>query len=320
MPRVPRYLLVSPITHAGVLPVMPTLVQGGTVVLQQGFDPERWLHTVHTEHVNYGFVVPTILYALLDHGIPPGYDVSSLETVLYGAAPMSPARIAEGLERLGPILMQGYGQTESLGLGTSLRPDEHQPDHHPELLSSCGRPVPGVRVALLDDDGQPVGPGDVGELCLRSRVVMDGYHRQPEQSAAALAGGWLHTGDLARRDDRGFYQIVDRKKDLIISGGFNIYPKEIENVIAARRDVSAVAVIGVPDDRWGEAVTAIVAGRPGAIIDPEAILREVRAAKGPHQAPKTVHIRDRLPTTPAGKIDKRALRAEFWAGERRQVH
>jgi fatty-acyl-CoA synthase len=310
LPECPRYLLSAPITHAGSLPILPTLCRGGTVVLQQSFDPEAWLATVATERINYTFVVPTMLCVLLDHGGIERHDVSSLETILYGSAPMTPARIAEAWHSFGPVLMQGYGQSECLGMCTSLRKDEHDPIHRPELLSTCGRPVAQTQVAVLGDDGAPLPRGEIGELCLRSPAVMTGYHNQPEKTEKALHGGWLHTGDLAVCDDTGFYSIVDRIRDVIVSGGFNVYPREIEDVIATEPGVSATAIIGLPHDKWGEAVTAFVVAREGQTVDVQALLATVRNRKGPHQVPKAVHVVEELPLTAAGKIDKKLLRAQ----------
>lgn len=166
----------------------------------------------------------------------------------------------------------------------------------------------GVTVAALDDAGHPAAPSEVGELCLRSPVVMSGYWKQPELTAETLHDGWLHTGDLTVRDDDGFYHLVDRKKDLIISGGFNIYPREVEDVLATDPDVAMAAVVGVPDAKWGEAVVAFVVPRPGQHVDGQALTRLVRERKGPHMAPKRVEVVDALPTTSLGKIDKKALR------------
>ena len=173
---------------------------------------------------------------------------------------------------------------------------------------------------MLDDDGAIPAPGEVGEICVRSRVVMSGYWKQPDETEQALRGGWLHTGDLATRDEQGFLHIVDRHRDVIVSGGFNIYPREVEDVIAGDLRVAHVAVIGVPDDRWGEAVTAVVVPRAGLAVDVDALITRVRERKGPHQAPKRVEVVERLPTTPAGKIDKKALRARYWSGQNRHVH
>jgi fatty-acyl-CoA synthase len=320
LPATPRYLACGPITHASVLPIVPTLARGGTVVLNHGFDPERWLDTITRERVNYAFVVPTMLYTLLDRTDPRRYDLSSLRSIIYGSAPMSPARLTETLDALGPILTQGYGQSETLGLATTLRADEHNLADRPELLSSCGRPVPGAQLAILDDEGSEVADGDVGELCVRAGFVMDGYWNQPELTEDALRGGWLHTGDLATRDDDGFLYIVDRKKDMIISGAFNIYPRDVEDILTADPDVSAAAVIGVPDPKWGEAVTAFVVARPGGHLDVERLRSAVRARKGAHHVPKQVREVTALPVTSLGKIDKKALRAPFWQGRGRAVN
>ena len=312
LPERPRFLLSAPITHAGSLPILPTLCRGGTVVLQSSFDPEAWLTSIAAQRINYAFAVPTMIYGLLDHGGIDRYDTSSLQTLLYGAAPMTPARISEAWHALGPVLQQGYGQTECLGMCTTLRKDEHDPVRRPETLATCGRAATETRVAILDDDGAPVPDGGVGELCLRSPAVMTGYHNQPELTEAALDGGWLHTGDLAARDERGFISIVDRKKDIIITGGFNVYPREVEDVIATVPGVSSAAVVGLPDDKWGEAVTAFVVQRQGREVDVTTLQAVVRAKKGAHQVPKSVHIVPALPLTTAGKIDKKVLRG--WNG------
>jgi fatty-acyl-CoA synthase len=303
-----------------MLPVVPTLVRGGTVVLHQGFDPDAWLHTIAEENINYAFVVPTMLYTMLDNTDPAARDTTSLETLVYGAAPMSAPRLKEAQDAFGPVLMQVYGQTECVGMSTSLRKDEHDPIRRPDLLTSCGRPVLGVHVELLDDEGGPVAADAIGELCVRSRAVMNGYWKRPAETAAALKGGWLRTGDMARRDDGGFFHLVDRKKDMIVTGGFNVFAKEVEDVIATDQAVSAVAVIGVPDEKWGESITAFVVPRPGATIDAGALTKLVRVHKGPHQAPKRLEVVSELPMTAVGKVDKKALRAAHWGGQTRQVH
>jgi fatty-acyl-CoA synthase len=316
LPLDPRTLIATPITHAGVLPVLPTLLRGGTVVLQAGFNPEQWLAAVQTHRINYVFTIPTLLYALLDHGGLDRFDLSSLETVVYGASPMSPARIDDAQEAFGPILLQGYGQTECVGMATCLLPSEHDPANR----TSCGRAVAGALVEVLDEDGQTVPDGTVGEICVRSRSVMSGYWKRPAETAEVLRNGWLRTGDMAYRSDAGFFHIVDRKKDMVISGGFNVYPREIEDVLADDPSVSMVAVIGVPDPKWGEAVKAFVVPRPGATPDTAALIASVRARKGPHYAPKSIEVVDQLPLTKVGKVDKKVLRATYWAGLERAVH
>jgi len=316
LPVDPRTLIATPITHAGVLPVLPTLLRGGTVVLQTGFDAEQWLAAVQDHRINYVFTIPTVLYALLDHGGLDRFDLSSLETVVYGASPMSPSRIDEAQNAFGPNLLQGYGQTECVGMATSLLPSEHDPEN----WTSCGRAVAGALVDVLDEDGQPVPNGTVGELCVRSRAVMSGYWKRPTETAEVLRNGWLRTGDMALRSETGFFHIVDRKKDMVVSGGFNVYPREIEDVLAGDPSVSMVAVIGVPDPKWGEAVKAFVVPRPGTTPDTDALMASVKQRKGPHHAPKSIEVVDQLPLTKVGKIDKKALRATYWAGLERAVN
>jgi fatty-acyl-CoA synthase len=227
--------------------------------------------------------------------------------------------MAEALDRIGPVFCQLYGQTECAGLATSLWRAEHdRTDLH--RLTSCGKPIPGVRVAVLDDEGRPRPDGEPGEICVQGPSVMLGYWRQPDLTAAALAGGWLRTGDMGVRDGDGYVYIVDRKKDMVVSGGFNVFPREIEDVLTAHHAVSNVAVIGVPDEKWGEAVKALVVVRPGAAVEAAELIRLVRDKKGPVYAPKSIDFVDALPLTAVGKADKKVLRARYWAGQDRQVH
>lgn len=320
LPERPIYLAASPITHAALLPVVPVLAKGGTVVLQAGFDPDAWLTAVETERINYAFVIPTMLYTMLDKADPAARDTSSLETLCYGAAPMTRSRLVESQEAFGQVMLQAYGQTECAGMSTSLRKDEHDPIGRPDLLASCGRPVAGVSVEVLDDAGRPVPDGEVGEISVRSRLVMEGYWKRPEETAEALRDGWLRTGDLGMRDPEGFFHLVDRKKDMIVTGGFNVYPKEIEEVLTSHESVWQAAVVGLPDDKWGESVTAFIVPRPGIEIDSAALQELVKIRKGSHQSPKRVEIVAELPTTNVGKIDKKALRAAHWSGETRGIH
>ncbi|MFC5731559.1 MULTISPECIES: AMP-binding protein [Nocardioides] len=308
LPLEPVYVAAAPITHAAAHFLAPTLIRGGTVVTLNGFRPDEFVDTVKRNRGSVSFLVPTMIYRLLDAGID--LDMPTLERIVYGAAPMAPTRLIEGHERLGRVFTQIYGQTESLALGTALWSSEHDLDR-PERLLSCGRAVPGTRVELLDDDGKPVARGDVGEICVRSAGVMLRYHKLPELTEETLAGGWLHTGDMAKQDEDGYITIVDRKKDFIISGGFNVYTREVEDVLIADPAVAAAAVIGVPDPEWGEAVKAVVVASPGAQIDRARLVARVREAKGAVHAPKSIEIVDELPLTPVGKPDKKALRATY---------
>jgi fatty-acyl-CoA synthase len=319
LPKERRYLACAPITHAAGMLITPTLMAGGCVILQRGFDPDRWLQELVAERATLALLVPTMIYALLDQPGLDDADFSHLQTIMYGASPMSPSRLVEAIERIGPVFAQLYGQTECGGIATSLW-REHHDIGRMARLTSCGLPMPGVRVAVLDDAGEPVPDGEAGEICVQGPTVMKGYYRQPELTAETLAGGWLHTGDMAVRDAEGFLTIVDRKKDMIVSGGFNVFPREVEDVLTTHPSVSAAAVIGVPDDKWGEAVKAVVVARPGEQVDTAALIDLVKARKGSVYAPKSVDVVDALPLTAVGKADKKALRARYWAGAERGVH
>ncbi len=314
-----RFLAVTPISHASIAFVLPTWIHGGALVLEPGFDPERFCRVVEEQRISLGFVVPTVLYALLDHLERSAADLSSLETVVYGAAPMSPSRLGEALERFGDVFVQLYGQAEAPACLTALRKEQHDPTR-PDLLASCGQPLPGVRVEIHDDDEQEVAVGEVGEICARGRLVSDGYWKRPELTAETFKNGWLHTGDMARRDEDGFFYIVDRKKDMVITGGMNVFPREVEDVLTGHPDVAMAAVIGVPDEQWGEAIKAVVVPRPHADVDEQALVALVRERKGPVFAPKTIDVAEEIPLTAIGKPDKKALRARYWQGEIRGVH
>jgi fatty-acyl-CoA synthase len=318
-PERPRFLMCTPLSHAGAAFFVPVLLLGGSLVVVPYFEPGLVLRTIEEQRITATMLVPTMLYMLMDHPDFATRDLSSLETVYYGAAAMSPTRLREAITKLGPIFFQYYGQAEGPMTLCVLRKGEHDVDDL-DRLATCGRPVPWVHVALLDDELRPVAPGEPGEICVRGPLVMQGYWNKPEQSAEALAGGWLHTGDIARQDEQGFYTIVDRKKDMIVTGGFNVFPREIEDVISAHPAVANVAVIGVPDDRWGEAVKAVVVLRPGETVEPEALIDQVKEAKGSVQAPKSVDFVDEIPLSPLGKPDKKTLRATYWQGTDRQVN
>jgi len=318
LPDDARYLAASPITHAAAIMVVPTLLRGGTVHLHQRFDPERYLRTIERERITLCFGVPTMVYRLLDHLADASVDTSSIETFVYGAAPISPSRLAEALDAFGPVFMQFYGQTESAGTGTALWKEHHDP-RRPDLLLSCGLPVSSVRFEIQDEDGNEVDIGVAGEICLRGRGVMDGYWKLPELTEETLRGGWLHTGDIGKRDAAGFVTIVDRKRDVVITGGFNVFPREVEDVLCSHPAVAVAAVIGVPDDTWGEAVKAFVVARPGAVVDRAELVALVRRRKGPVSVPKSVEVVDSIPLTALGKPDKLALRKPYWRGEARAV-
>jgi fatty-acyl-CoA synthase len=317
IPDHPRYLTVAPISHVAGTKVLPSLMRGGTVHMLKGFDPDAVFKTIERERINFTLFVPTMIYVLLDSPTLDKTDLSSLELLLYGASAMSPSRLIEGIERIGPVFSQLYGQTECYPISV-LRKADHDPKT-PELFLSCGFPVTACEVKILGDDDQEIETGEVGEICVRAPHVMAEYWKRPEQTAETLKNGWLHTGDIARADQRGYMFILDRKKDMIVSGGFNIFPREVEDVLSQHADVAMVAVIGVPDDKWGEAVTAIVVAREGARPSAEELINLVKARKGSAHAPKHVKFVNELPMTGVGKVDKKVLKAGFWAGRERMV-
>ena len=313
-----RYLASSPISHAAGFLLIPTFLNGGKVFLTAGFDPEQVLDLVERERVNTLFLVPTMIYVLMDHPRTRQADLSSIESIIYASAPMSPTRLKEALQLFGPVMMQCYGQTECIHL-TMMRKEEHSLDK-PQRLASCGKPPAGVRMTLLDEEGAAVPSGEIGEVCIRSQAIMRGYWERPEQTAEALRGDWLHTGDLAYQDDEGFYYLVDRAKDMIISGGFNVYPREVEDVLTAHPAVAMAAVIGVPDEKWGEKVVAVIVRRPGETVDAGAMIALVKDKKGAIMAPKQVDFVASLPQTALGKTDKKALRKQYWGDQQRMVN
>jgi fatty-acyl-CoA synthase len=309
LPATPRYLAVAPISHVGGTKILPCLMRGGTVHLMTGFDPARMLKVIVEQRINFTLAVPTMVYALLDLPELDRSDLSSLELLLYGAASMSPSRLEEGLRRIGPVFSQLYGQTECYP-ATVLRKADHDPAR-PALFSSCGFPVANVDVRLLDDEGGALPQGASGEICLRSPFVMEAYWKQPELTAETLKHGWLHTGDIGRFDEQGYLYIVDRKKDMVVSGGFNVYPREVEDALTTHPAVAMAAVVGLPDPKWGEAVTAIIVLRPDAAATEDELIAHVKGLKGSLLAPKRVFFADGLTTTSVGKVDKKALRERY---------
>jgi len=321
-PDRPKFLMCTPLSHAGAAFFLPTIVKGGEMVVLPKFDPAEVLRTIEEQKITATMLVPSMIYALMDHPDSHTRDLSSLETVYYGASAMNPVRLREAIDRFGPIFAQYYGQSEAPMVITYLP----KTDHDEKRLTSCGRPTVFCRTALLDADGNQVAQGEVGEICVSGPLVSGGYWNKPEATAETFRDGWMHTGDLAREDEDGFWYIVDRTKDMIVTGGFNVFPREVEDVVAEHPSVAQVCVIGTPDEKWGEAVTAVIVLRPDAPSDDEAIAKvteEIQAAvkerKGSVQAPKQVIVVDSVPVTALGKPDKKAVRAQFWEGASRAV-
>jgi fatty-acyl-CoA synthase len=316
-----RMAIATPLSHAAMSLVAPVLLSGGAFYVMESFNPDDFFDLVAEHRITATLLVPVMLYALQGHARYQTADMSSMETIFYGASPMSPAKLTQAIEHWGPIFFQFYGQTEAPMVITHLKKGEHDLSR-PERLASCGRPVPWMHVSLLDTENRPVAAGESGEICTRGPLVMDGYKDLPEETADALSGDWLHTGDVGRFDHDGYLYIVDRTKDMVITGGFNVFPREVEDVISTHPAVNMVMVVGVPDETWGEAVKAVVVLRPE--YEPsDDLTRElqqlVKEAKGSQQAPKSVDYVETLPLTPVGKPDKKAMRARYWSGADRAV-
>ena len=309
-PEVNRHLVCAPLSHGGGAMFLPTLLQGGSMVVLPGFDATKVLESVQKHKITTMWLVPAMIYALLDHPDIDKYDISSIQVIYYGASSISPSRLREAIKRFGKVFFQFYGQAEAPMTVTVMRRSEHDPDNL-QRLASCGRPVLGVRVALLDDDCREVPDGQPGEICVQGPLLFGGYLNKPDVTAETLKGGWLHTGDVAVKDPDGFLRIVDRKKDMVVTGGFNVYPREVEDVITSHPAVSTAAVFGVPDEKWGEMVKAAVVLREGMNVTETELQALVRAKKGPVQSPKQVVFIDAIPLSAVGKPDKKALRAQF---------
>lgn len=306
-----RHLLVAPLSHVGATCFTPTIVRGGTLYVEKGFDPGRVLAAIETHRITCILMVPTMISALLDHPQLKAHDTTSIETIFYGASPITPARLRAAIGHFGPVFFQFYGQAEAMTTVTTMRREDHDLSSD-QRLSSCGRPVADAAVKLLDSDGNEAPDGEPGELCVRGPLLMSGYLGKPAETAEALRGGWLHTGDVAVRDPDGFLRLVDRAKDMVITGGFNVYPRAVEDVLEAHPDVASASVFGVPDDHWGEIVVAAVVLRVAgtSVSDLAAYVRE---RKGAVQTPKRFEIIDSIPLTAVGKPDKKALRRMFSA-------
>ncbi|MFV9473749.1 AMP-binding protein [Advenella sp. RU8] len=317
-PQAIRFLATTPISHAAGSFVLPIFLRGGAMYLLDKYSAETFMEYVQQHQINATFMVPTQIYGLLDSPQLEQANLSSLELILYGASPMAPARLQEALKKIGPVFGQLYGQAEAPMVISYLRKEDHDPAH-PHLLRSCGRVIPGNQVKLLDAELNEVPPGEIGEICVRGPLVMEGYLNRPEENEKVFAGQWLHTGDMAREDEQGYLYIVDRAKDMIISGGFNVYPSEIENCLATHPAIAMSAVIGVPHEKWGEEVTAVVVLKPGLQPTKEELIDFILKEKGPVNTPKAIFFEEQLPLTSLGKIDKKTIRSKFWNQQDRQV-
>ena len=314
----PRYLALAPLTHAAGVLCFPVMTLGGEIVIMPKPDLASFLDLVEKREITHTFLPPTLIYMLLDHPNLAMTDLTSLQCLWYGAAPMSASRLEEALNRIGPVMGQLFGQSEAPMMISTLAPAEHFRDDGSlatERLSSAGRPTPLTTVAIMDDEGHLLGAGQRGEIVIRGSLVMAGYYQNPQASADAARYGWHHTGDIGYLDQDNYLFIVDRAKDIIISGGFNVYSAEVEQVLLAHPAVQDCAVIGLPDEKWGERVTAVLQLRPGHAVTTDEVRSFVKDRLGSVKAPKQVEIWPDLPRSKVGKVLKSEIKARLRTGQ-----
>jgi acyl-CoA synthetase (AMP-forming)/AMP-acid ligase II len=310
----PTYLALAPLTHAAGVLTFPVMALGGRVVIMPKPDLTDFLALVEKHRVTHTFLPPTLIYMLLQHEKLATTRLDSLQCFWYGAAPISAARLEEALTRIGPVMAQLFGQTEAPMMISMMAPKDHFNANGSvarERLSSAGRPGPLVQVATMNADGDLLKTGETGEIVIRSSLVMRGYYKDAKATAEAGRFGWHHTGDIGRLDADGFLYIVDRAKDMIITGGFNVYSVEVEQALMQHPDVQDSAVIGLPDDKWGEKVVAVLQLHAGRSVQPEEIVAFVKSRIGSVKAPKVVEIWPDLPRSKVGKVMKKDIRAEM---------
>ena len=310
----PVYLALAPLTHAAGVLCFPILALGGEIVVMRAPDVGGFLELVERHGVTHTFLPPTLVYLLLDHPDVGIRDLRSVQCFWYGAAPMSVARLEQALTTIGPVMAQLFGQTEAPMMISILPPAAHfdaAGNIARSRLSSAGRPSPLVTVAIMSPDGGLLPSGERGEIVVRGSLVMRGYYRNPEATAAASAYGWHHTGDIGYLDGDGYLYIVDRAKDMIITGGFNVYSTEVEQALMAHTDVQDCAVVGQPDEKWGERVVAVVQLQPGSLVGPEELIAFAKARIGSVKAPKQVLVWHDLPRSKVGKVVKPEIKARL---------
>jgi len=317
-------LCVMPFFHVGgsAAHLIPAFAVGATMVIHKKFDESLVLEAIEKEKVTYVFLVPTMIIRLLEHPNLSQYDLSSLHTVAYTGAPMPIEALRRGIEHLGEVFTQELGQTETLNM-TVLKRDEHKLEGSPKeikRLESAGKPLREGELRVVDEQSQDVPIGEAGEIIARSDRMMNGYWRMPEETAKTIKDGWLHTGDVGRMDEDGYIYLVDRKKDMIISGGENIYSREVEEVLYMHPAVLEAAVVGVPDEKWGESVKAVVVLKGGTSASDVEIIDFCKEHLASYKKPRSVEFRDSLPKTGSGKIRKDVIREPYWKGYERRIH
>ena len=307
-------LHAASLIHASGTFVLPYWLRGAESVVLPGFEPQSYVDAIARYRATEINLVPTMLGMLFSTGVAQRADVSSLRTAIYGASPMPRPVIEQAMDAWGRRFAQYYGQTEAPLCLTVLDAQDHA---DATLLGSCGQPALDAEILVTDDAGAPVTPGEIGEIRVRAPFTMAGYHAADDLNAEMFAGdGWVRTRDMARVDERGYLYLVDRRSDMIITGGYNVYPREVEDVLLAQPSVAQAVVVGAPDDTWVEAVTAFVVPAPGATLDEAVLQAAVRDRLAGYKVPKTVRAVDSVPLSPVGKVLRRALREPLWEGRR----
>jgi fatty-acyl-CoA synthase len=319
----PVYLALAPLTHAAGVLCFPIMTLGGEIVIMPAPDLAGFLSLIKQHRVTHSFLPPTLIYMLLDHPGLAAADLTSLQCLWYGAAPMSAARLEEAIAKIGPVMGQLFGQTEAPMMISTLAPKDHiraDGTLARERFTSAGHPTPLVTVAIMDDQGKLLPTGQRGEIVVRGPLVMAGYHNNPAASADASRHGWHHTGDIGYLDADNYLYIVDRAKDMIITGGFNVYSAEVEQALLAHPGVLDCAVIGLPDEKWGERVTAVIQPHPGQDVDLDDIRTFIKARLGSVKTPKQVEIWPDLPRSKVGKILKNQVKSRLISQTNRDSH
>jgi len=316
-----RFLHFAPLSHGSALFYYPAPFAGATTVTQNQPDLQQWRRVVEAERITHSFLVPTLLYRLLELQRGEPRDLHSLRTLVYGAAPISPARLGELVQAFGAIFVQAYAATEAAMVISLLNKADHLAGdaRTAQRLGSAGRVAPGIELYVADEQGRALPPGETGELMIRCRALIRGYYRNAEGTATEFPEGSWKSGDLGYVDADGYVFIVDRRKDMIISGGFNIYAVEVEAALGSHPAVQVSAVVGIPHPEWGEAVHAEVVLRPGAQATVEELIAHVKQRIGSYKAPKSLALVAELPVSAVGKVVRREVRAKYWQGEQRKV-
>ncbi len=320
----PQMLLTRPMTHAAGINSLHVLALGGTIHIMRHTILDEVIQTIEERRISLVSLAPTTIYSLIARDDIRQRDFSSLRYLTFGGAPMSAAKLAQAMEIFGPIMAQGYAQSEASTLIACMTPGEYQAIANDSSLAhrmrSCGRPTPFSQIEVMSPDGEILGPDQRGELVVRSAMVMRGYWGDDsDKDAATREFGWHHTGDIGYKDADGYLYIVDRLRDVIITGSFNVFPSDVEQVLWAHPAVKDCAVIGVPDEKWGEAVKAVVELKSGTSVTEAELIALCKQNLGSVKAPKTVEFWETLPRSAVGKVLKRQVRERFWAESDRQI-